>query len=151
MLPAREAQGHSSGCSSHGCHRVRGVAGQGAAIPGDRVLPSPGDRVLPAAGAGCCRIKAQRDGLLPAPAPTRSAQPKWQSFAAAGEGRYPHRTAGSPGRAPGCPGQDGEAAAAGPPPLPSLPQESGAQGAPGARRCPARVEKRGGGGAVPGS
>lgn len=76
--------------------------------------------VLPALGKGCCRTSVQRDRLLHAPGPMRPAQPKGQSFAAPGEGKYLRYTAGRPGRAPECPEQDGEAAASGPPLLPSL-------------------------------
>lgn len=61
----RELRGSNAGCcqlgshkgvprgaARHERHRLRGAAGQGAAISGDKVLPVP--------GAGCCRPKAQR-------------------------------------------------------------------------------------------
>lgn len=82
-------KGVPRGAFRHGCHRLRGAAGQGAAISGDKVLPSQ--------GAACC--------------PSRTAQQKGQSARRREMHPLP---AGSPDPAPGCPGQDGEAAARGP-------------------------------------
>lgn len=133
-------QGTRAGCYELGRHKgtPRGAAGMGATgseAQWSKVLLSRGTgccrltgqdaaglrgSVLPAPGEGCCRTSEQRDRLLHAPGPMRPAQPKGQSFAAPGEGRYLRYTAGRPGRAPECPEQGGEAAASGPPLLPSL-------------------------------
>lgn len=95
-------------------------------------------KVLPSRGTRCCRFREQGAAV-----PRRSVLSDAHSAAEGTElcraqRREMHSLhAGSPDPSPGCPGQDGKAAAPGP----HGPRRVGSRalwGSPGARRCPAR-------------
>lgn len=131
----RSHKGVSWGAARHGRPRLRGAAGQSAAISGNKVLPVP--------GAGCCRPEAQRAVRRA----QRSRRDRALQRPTKGDALAARR---QPGPGTGMPGAGRGSRSAGPTRSP----ESGRQGALGQRRCPqmpgAGVEP-GSSGAVPGS